>query len=101
MGSLEQIEKWAISNLTATRIGFEKYWTHYSEGMCYSFVLMKHDTGYWMVLGGCPFGYAGDGTTKEWDRINYGTIDSLDHIKKTYEGIRHKTKDYDDWEDTQ
>jgi len=80
------LDAWCKENMDDWEHGYETTWMNLFDNLNMSVRMFKHDYGFWMIIGACPFGYGGD--EKSWRRVNVGTFTQIDSTKAIIKGLQ-------------
>lgn len=66
-------------------MGYKKQWHSSANHLCTFLGLLKHDYGFWLIVGSCDAGYAAN--EDNWNKINLGTIIYIDEVVPIYNAM--------------
>lgn len=84
---LDAVGRWAEEHLEREETSglWSKTWWEQEVHTSTKLALMKHDRGYWVIIGQCPFGYTAN--ADQWKYINFGTVDNIDRLDELLEWL--------------
>jgi len=85
------VEEWAIKCLEPMHLesgydmGYEKSWYCPKEHLNYRVRLVRHDNGFWLVMGVAGGRY--DAQEEHWSMANYDTVASVECLDLIFTGV--------------